>query len=195
MNKEEQSLYDELVSKHKYIILKNFLEKNKDDILKALNDKVEYKTIYNKFVEMTNLDVKYRWFCQILSEFKKKYIYNLSEAEYKKQMQTISQPATATPEKKVEIEQPEILAAKISEVEQRPQPAQPKEQEKVETKKDVPADANPSGKIPKWKQEGFSSSYEYFNYMKSRPSSEKITQSETNTEYNNGYKWEPSIKK
>ena len=181
MNKEEQSLYDELVSKHKYIILKNFLEKNKDDILKALNDKVEYKTIYNKFVEMTNLDVKYRWFCQILSEFKKKYIYNLSEAEYKKQMQAISQPATATPEKKEEIKQPEILAAKISESEQ---PAQPKEQEKEETKKDVPADANPSGKIPKWKEEGFNSLNEYFKYLKSQPKPMEIKET--------GFIWKPT---
>ena len=192
MNKEEQSLYDKLINRRRYNILRSFLEKNKNDILKALDNNVKYKDIYNEFIESSKIDVKYNWFCKVLSDFRIKYIYNLTEAEYKKQMQAISQPATATPEKKVEIEQPEILAAKISESEQ---PAQPKEQEKEETKKDVPADANPSGKIPKWKEAGFNSSYEYFNYMKSRPSSEKITQSETNTEYNNGYKWEPSIKK
>ena len=192
MNKEEQSLYDELINKNKYNILRSFLEKNKNDILKALNDKVRYIHIYEVFIERTQLDIDYKYFCQFISEFKKKYIYNLSEAEYKKQMQAISQAGITTPEKKVEIEQPEILAAKISESEQ---PAQPKEPEKVETKKAVPADETPSGKIPKWKEAGFNSSYEYFNYMKSRPSSEKITQSETNTEYNNGYKWEPSIKK
>lgn len=168
MNKDNESLYDELVSKHKYIILKNFLEKNKEDILKALNDKVEYKTIYNKFVEITSLDVKYRWFCHILSKFKEKYIYNLTEEEYKKQMQAISQPAIITPEKKEEIKQPEILAAKISESEQ---PAQPKEPEKVEIKKDVPADEKPSSKIPKWKQEGFNSLNEYFDYLQKQPKS------------------------
>ncbi len=191
--KDEPNLYNELINKNKYNILRSFLEKNKDDILKALNDKVRYKDIYEVFVERTKLDIDYKYFCQFISDFKKKYIYNLTEAEYKKQMQAISQAGITTPEKKGEIEQPEILAAKISESEQ---PAQPKEPEKVETKKYVPADEKPSGKIPKWKEAGFNSSYEYFNYMKSRPSSEKITQSETNTEYNNnGYKWEPSIKK
>ena len=192
MNKEEQSLYDKLINRRRYNILRSFLEKNKNDILKALDNNVKYKDIYNEFIESSKIDVKYNWFCKVLSDFRIKYIYNLTEAEYEKQMQAISQPGITTPEKKVEIEQSEILAAKISESEQ---PAQPKEPEKVETKKDVPADANPSGKIPKWKEAGFNSSYEYFNYMKSRPSSEKITQSETNTEYNNGYKWEPSIKK
>lgn len=49
------------------------------------------------------------------------------------------------------------------------QPAQPKEPEKVETKKDVPADEKPSGKIPKWKQEGFSSRKEYFDYLQKQP--------------------------
>ena len=165
MNKEEQSLYDELISKNKYNILRSFLEKNKNDILNALNDKVRYKDIYEVFVERTKLDIDYKYFCQFISDFKKKYIYNLSEAEYKKQMQAISQPATATPEKKVEIEQPEILAAKISEVEP---PAQPKEPEKVETKKDVPADEKPSGKIPKWKEAGFNSREEYFNNLQNQ---------------------------
>lgn len=192
MKKEENTLYDKLINRNRYNILRDYLEKNKNDILRALENKVRYKDIYNEFIETSRLGIKYNWFCQILSDFKEKYIYNLSEAEYKKQMQAISQAGINTPEKKVEIEQTKILAAKISESEQ---PAQPKEQEKEETKKDVPADANPSGKIPKWKEAGFNSSYEYFNYMKSRPSSEKITQSETNTEYNNGYKWEPSIKK
>lgn len=192
MKKEENKLIDDILENSKYAFLKSYLEKNKKDILEALNLKVSYKSIFETIKKKTGLNIKYCNFVNILSDFKKKYIYNLSESEYKKQMQAISQPATATPEKKVEIEQPEILAAKISESEQ---PAQPKEQEKEENKKDVPADANPSGKIPKWKEAGFNSSYEYFNYMKSRPSSEKITQSETNTEYNNGYKWEPSIKK
>lgn len=195
MKKEENTLYDKLINRNRYNILRDYLEKNKNDILRALENKVRYKDIYNEFIETSRLGIKYNWFCQILSDFKEKYIYNLSEAEYKKQMQAISQAGINTPEKKVEIEQPEILAAKISESEQRPQPAQPQEQEKEENKKDVPADEKPSGKIPKWKEAGFNSSYEYFNYMKSRPSSEKITQSETNTEYNNGYKWEPSIKK
>ena len=96
----EKSLYDELINKNKYNILRSFLEKNKNDILNALNDKVRYKDIYEVFVERTKLDIDYKYFCQFISDFKKKYIYNLSEAEYKKQMQAISQPATATPEKK-----------------------------------------------------------------------------------------------
>ena len=168
MNKEEQSLYDKLINRRRYNILRSFLEKNKNDILKALDNNVKYKDIYNEFIESSKIDVKYNWFCKILSDFRIKYIYNLSEAEYKKQMQAISQPATATPEKKVEIEQPEILAAKISESEQ---PAQPREQEKVETKKDVPADEKPSGKIPKWKEEGFNSLNEYFDYLQKQPKS------------------------
>ena len=80
-------------------------------------------------------------------------------------MQAISQPATATPEKKEEIEQPKILAAKISEVERL---ARPKEPEKVENKKDVPADEKPSGKIPKWKEAGFNSREEYFNRLQNQ---------------------------
>ena len=100
MNKEEKSLYDELISKNKYNILRSFLEKNKNDILKALNDKVRYIHIYEVFIERTQLDIDYKYFCKLLSDFKKKYIYNLSEAEYKKQMQAISQPATTTPGKK-----------------------------------------------------------------------------------------------
>ena len=96
----EKSLYDELINKNKYNILRSFLEKNKNDILKALNDKVRYKDIYEVFVERTKLDIDYKYFCQFISDFKKKYIYNLSEAEYKKQMQAISQAGITTPEKK-----------------------------------------------------------------------------------------------
>lgn len=187
MNKEEQSLYDELISKNKYNILRSFLQKNKDDILRALNDKVRYKDIYEVFVKRTQLNIDYKYFCQFISEFKKKYIYNLSEAEYKKQMQAISQAGITTQEKKVEIEQPEILAAKISESEQRPQPAQPQEQEKEENKKDVPADANdanPRGKIPKWKEEGFNSLNEYFKYLKSQPKPMEIKET--------GFIWKPT---
>ena len=192
MKKDDKTFTDILLENNRYLFLKEYLELNKNEILKALSLKASNKAIFETVKIQTGLNIKYCNFVIILSKFKEKYIYNLSEAEYKKQMQAISQAGITTPEKKVEIEQSEILAAKISESEQ---PAQPKEQEKEETKKDVPADANPSGKIPKWKEAGFNSSYEYFNYMKSRPSSEKITQSETNTEYNNGYKWEPSIKK
>lgn len=181
MNKEEQNLYDELISKNKYNILRSFLQKNKDDILKALNDKVRYKDIYEVFVKRTQLNIDYKYFCQFISDFKKKYIYNLTEAEYKKQMQVISQAATATPEKKDEIKQPEILAAKISESEQ---PAQQKEPEKVEIKKDVQPDEKPSGKIPKWKEEGFNSLNEYFKYMKSQPKPMEIKET--------GFFWKPT---
>lgn len=195
MKKDDKTFTDILLENNRYLFLKEYLELNKNEILKALSLKASNKAIFETVKIQTGLNIKYCNFVIILSKFKEKYIYNLSEAEYKKQMQAISQAGINTPEKKVEIEQPEILAAKILESEQRPQPAQPQEQEKEENKKDVPADEKPSGKIPKWKEAGFNSSYEYFNYMKSRPSSEKITQSETNTEYNNGYKWEPSIKK
>lgn len=132
MKKEEYTLYDKLINKNRYNILRNYLEKNKYDILKALDNNVRYKDIYNEFIETSKIDIKYNWFCQILSKFKEKYIYNLSEAEYKKQMQVISQAGITTPEKKEEIEQPKILAAKISEVER---PARPEEQERTEVKK------------------------------------------------------------
>ena len=181
MNKEEQSLYDKLINRRRYNILRSFLEKNKNDILKALDNNVKYKDIYNEFIESSKIDVKYNWFCKVLSDFRIKYIYNLSEAEYKKQMQAISQPATATPEKKDEIKQAEILAAIISDSEQ---PAQPREPEKVETKKNVPADANISGKIPKWKQEGFNSLNEYFKYLKSQPKPMEIKET--------GFIWKPT---
>lgn len=184
MKKEENTLYDKLINRNRYNILRDYLEKNKNDILRALENKVRYKDIYNEFIETSRLSIKYNWFCQILSDFKEKYIYNLSEAEYKKQMQAISQAGITTPEKKDEIKQPEILAAKISESEQRPQPAQPQEQEKEENKKDVPADANPSGKIPKWKEEGFNSLNEYFKYLKSQPKPMEIKET--------GFVWKPT---
>ena len=66
-----------------------------------------------------------------ISEFKIKYIYS-------QELKDI------TPKEKIEtsdIEQPKILAAKISEVEP---PAQAKKTEKIETKKYVPADETPS---------------------------------------------------
>lgn len=181
MKKEEQSLYDKIIHQHRYSIVRTFLEENKNDILKALNNKARYKDIYNVVKETINIDIKYEWFCQILSDFKQKHIYNLSESEYKKQMQAISQPGITTPEKKDEIKQAEILAAKISESEQ---PAQPKEQEKEENKKDVPADANPSGKIPKWKEAGFNSLNEYFKYLKSQPKPMEIKET--------GFVWKPT---
>ncbi len=182
MKKEENTLYDKLINRNRYNILRDYLEKNKNDILRALENKVRYKDIYNEFIETSRLSIKYNWFCQILSDFKEKYIYNLSEAEYKKQMQAISQAGITTPEKKDEIKQPEILAAKISESEQ---PAQPKEPEKVETKKDVPADEKPSGKIPKWKEEGFNSRQEFYDYLRSQP--------KNITEEKKGFVYETSI--
>ena len=184
MKKEENKLIDDILENSKYAFLKSYLEKHKNDILEALNLKVSYKSIFEAIKNKTGLNIKYCNFVNILSEFKQKYIYNLSEAEYKKQMQVISQAGITTQEKKVEIERPEILAAKISESEQRPQPAPPKEQEKVETKKDVPADANPSGKIPKWKEAGFNSLNEYFKYLKSQPKPMEIKET--------GFIWKPT---
>lgn len=169
--KDEKTLTEILLENNKYMFLKNYLELNKNEILNILDLKFSYKSIFEAIKKKTDLNIEYRHFCRILSDFKTKYIYNLSESEYKKQMQAISQPATATPEKKDEIKQAEILAAKISESEQ---PAQPKEPEKIEIKKSVPADEKPSGKIPKWKQEGFNSLNEYFKYLKSQPKSMEL---------------------
>lgn len=166
--KDEKTLTEILLENNKYVFLKNYLELNKNEILNILDLKFSYKSIFEAIKKKTDLNIEYRHFCRILSDFKTKYIYNLSSSEYKKQMQAISQAGITTPEKKVEIEQPKILAAKISESER---PARPKEQERTEVKKDVPADATPSGKIPKWKQEGFSSSEEYFNYLQNQPKS------------------------
>ena len=115
MKKEINNLYNDLVSKNKYSLLRFFLETNKDDILKAIKNKVSYKNIYNTFKEISNINISYRRFCQILSEFKIKYIYN-------QELKDI------TPKEKKEIlitEQPKSLAAEIPKHEQ---PAQ--EQEK-----------------------------------------------------------------
>ena len=182
MKKEENKLIDDILENSKYAFLKSYLEKNKKDILEALNLKVSYKSIFETIKKKTGLNIKYCNFVNILSDFKKKYIYNLTEAEYKKQMQAISQAGITTPEKKVETKQPEILAAKISEVER---PAQPKEPEKVETKKDVPADEKPSGKIPKWKEAGFNSRQEFYDYLRSQP--------KNITEEKKGFVYETSI--
>lgn len=181
MKKDDKTFTDILLENNRYLFLKEYLELNKNEILKALSLKASNKAIFETVKIQTGLNIKYCNFVIILSKFKEKYIYNLSEAEYKKQMQAISQPATATPEKKEEIEQTKILAAKISESEQ---PAQPKEQEKVETKKDVPADEKPSGKIPKWKEEGFNSLNEYFKYLKSQPKPMEIKET--------GFIWKPT---
>ncbi len=142
MKKDDKTFTDILLENNRYLFLKEYLELNKNEILKALSLKASNKAIFETVKIQTGLNIKYCNFVIILSKFKEKYIYNLSEAEYKEQMKAISQAATATPEKKSEIKQPEILAAKISESEQ---PAQPKEPEKVETKKYVPADEKPSG--------------------------------------------------
>ncbi len=182
--KDEKTLTEILLENNKYMFLKNYLELNKNEILNILDLKFSYKSIFEAIKKKTDLNIEYRHFCRILSDFKTKYIYNLSSSEYKKQMQAISQAGITTPEKKVEIEQPKILAAKISESER---PAQPKEQEKVENKKDVPADEKPSDKIPKWKQEGFNSLNEYFDYLK--------TQSKSIPEEKKGFVYETSIVK
>ena len=169
--KDEKTLTEILLENNKYMFLKNYLELNKNEILNILDLKFSYKSIFEAIKKKTDLNIEYRHFCRILSDFKTKYIYNLTEAEYKKQMQAISQAGITTPEKKEEIEQTKILAAKILKSEQ-PSPA--KEPEKLETKKDIPADEKPSGKIPQWKQEGFSSLNEYFKYLKSQPKSMEL---------------------
>ena len=46
MKKEINNLYDDLVSKNRYSFLRIFLDANKDDILKAIKNKVFYKNIY-----------------------------------------------------------------------------------------------------------------------------------------------------
>ena len=125
MKREINNLYDDLVSKNRYSFLRIFLETNKDDILKAIKNKVFYKNIYNAFKEISDIDISYRRFCQILSDFKMKYIYN---AELKDIIQKEKKEIVIT-------EQPTISATKISEVEQRTQ------QKKIEITEDVPADA------------------------------------------------------
>lgn len=89
MIEEENRLIDDILENSKYAFLKSYLEKNKDDILEALNLKVSYKSIFEAIKKKTDLNIKYCNFVNILSEFKKKYIYNLSEAEYNEQMQAM----------------------------------------------------------------------------------------------------------
>ncbi len=118
MKKDDKTFTDILLENNRYLFLKKYLELNKNEILKALSLKASNKAIFETVKIQTGLNIKYCNFVIILSKFKEKYIYNLTEAEYKKQLQAISQPATTTLEKKEEIKQPE----------------------KVETKKDIPAD-------------------------------------------------------
>lgn len=115
MNNNDSDLFRKVISKNKYVILRNFLENNKQDILKLLHSKARYKDIFETFKEISNINIDYVRFCQILSEFKTKYIYN-------QELKDI------TPKEKKEIlitEQPKSLAAEIPKHEQ---PAQ--EQEK-----------------------------------------------------------------
>lgn len=170
MKKEINNLYNDLVSKNKYSLLRFFLETNKDDILKAIKNKVSYKNIYNTFKEISNINISYRRFCQILSEFKIKYIYN-------QELKDI------TPKEKKEIlitEQPKSLAAEIPKHEQ---PAQ--EQEKI--KKDILVDgkANNSSNSEKPKK----SRKERLLAIKN--SEEKIIDVQKNQEK---FIWTPSIK-
>ena len=118
MKKDDKTFTDILLENNRYLFLKKYLELNKNEILKALSLKASNKAIFETVKIQTGLNIKYCNFVIILSKFKEKYIYNLTEAEYKKQLQAISQPATTTLEKKEDIKQPE----------------------KVETKKDIPAD-------------------------------------------------------
>ena len=136
MKKEINNLYNDLVSKNKYSLLRFFLETNKDDILKAIKNKVSYKNIYNTFKEISNINISYRRFCQILSEFKIKYIYN-------QELKDI------TPKEKKEIlitEQPKILAAEIPKHEQ---PAQEQEEIKKNILVDGKANNSSNSEEPK----------------------------------------------
>ncbi len=74
MNNKIDDLYDRLIQKNKYVLLRNFLENNKNQIIKSLRYKVSHKNIYTEFKNISNLDINYKWFCKILSEFKIKYI-------------------------------------------------------------------------------------------------------------------------
>lgn len=67
MNKD---FFEILLQKNKYYFLRVFLDNNKNEILKALNNKISMKTIYKSFKEIYNINIKYRRFCQILLEFK-----------------------------------------------------------------------------------------------------------------------------
>ena len=66
MSNKIDDLYDRLIKKNKYVFLRNFLENNKNQIIKSLKDKVSYKNIYTEFKEISNLDINYKWFCKIL---------------------------------------------------------------------------------------------------------------------------------
>ena len=76
MNNKIDDLYDRLIQKNKYVLLRNFLENNKNQIIKSLRYKVSHKNIYTEFKNISNLYINYKWFCKILSEFKIKYIYS-----------------------------------------------------------------------------------------------------------------------
>lgn len=95
-------LFNKVINKRKYVILRNFLENNKEDILKLLQSKAKYKDIFETFKEISNIDIDYVRFCQILSEFKIKYIYSQKFKDI-------------TPKEIILTEQPKILAAEISE--------------------------------------------------------------------------------
>ena len=49
MNNKIDDLYDRLIQKNKYVLLRNFLENNKNQIIKSLRYKVSHKNIYTEF--------------------------------------------------------------------------------------------------------------------------------------------------
>ena len=170
MNNNDSDLFRKVISKNKYVILRNFLENNKQDILKLLHSKARYKDIFETFKEISNINIDYVRFCQILSEFKTKYIYN-------QELKDI------TPKEKKEIlitEQPKILAAEISKHEQ---PAQ--EQEEIKKYILVDGKANNSSNSEKPKK----SRKERLLAIKN--SEEKIIDVQKNQEK---FIWTPSIK-
>lgn len=176
MNNNDSDLFRKVISKNKYVILRNFLENNKQDILKLLHSKARYKDIFETFKEISNINIDYVRFCQILSEFKTKYIYN-------QELKDI------TPKEKIEasdIDQPKILAAKISEVEQK---ARAKETEKIETKKDVPADETPNNNTNSEEPKKLSRKE---RLLAIKNSEDKIIDVQKNQEK---FIWTPSIKK
>ncbi len=55
MNNKIDDLYDRLIQKNKYVLLRNFLENNKNQIIKSLRDKVSHKNIYTEFKNISKI--------------------------------------------------------------------------------------------------------------------------------------------
>lgn len=168
MDNKVDDLFEKIINKNRYVILRNFLEIHKNEILKALNNKASYKDIYETFREISNIQIDYVRFCQILSEFKTKHIYNI------------------TPKEKIEIqEKPKIIATKIIEENK---PTQP--QEEIKANNNPISDAPPSNTNENEPKK--LSRKEKLLALRNRPDEDKIIDVQKNQDK---FVWKPSIKK